>query len=43
MGERPSAAADAQRHLVALLVSLLDDAAQLRHAQLDERLIDDLC
>ena len=43
MGERPSGAVGAQRLLVELLVSLLDDAAQLGRGQLDERLIDGLC
>ena len=45
VGERPSGAAvGAQRLLVEeLLVSLLDDAAQLGRGQLDERLIDGLC
>ena len=43
VGERPSGAVDAHPRLVALLESLLDDAVQLGHGQLDERLIDDLC
>ena len=43
IGERPSGAIDAQPHADTLLVSLLDDAAQLGRGQLDERLIDGLC
>ena len=43
VGERPSGGVDARLQLDALLVSLLDDAAQLGRGQLDERLIDGLC
>ena len=42
LAARPSEAVGAQPSDAGHLVSRLDDAVQLGHAQLDERLIDDL-